>query len=183
MSPLNTFAMFIAAYLVVFFEASYDGLRRLLGVQVDLLPGLMVYAGLNANIATVASLALVSGLLFDSVSANPLGASVLPLFLVAFVIHLKRDLILRDQSYAQLVLGIMASAACPVLVVLLLLAAGQKPLVGLASVWQWIVMTIIGGLVTPIWFWWFDRFQRAFAYQPKIETPFRPDREIKRGRA
>ena len=53
-------------------------------------------------------------MLFDSLSANPLGVSVLPLFLVGFLIYRQRELILRDQPFAQFVLGLGASAAVPV---------------------------------------------------------------------
>ena len=45
----------------------------------------------------------LGGLWFDSLSANPLGVSVLPLFLVGLAIHLNRELILRDQAFAQVV--------------------------------------------------------------------------------
>ena len=50
-----------------------------LGAQIDLLPALMVYAALNAGLPTVALLAVFGGLWFDTLSANPLGISILPL--------------------------------------------------------------------------------------------------------
>ena len=48
------------------------------------------------------------GLWFDSLSANPLGITILPLLAIGFVIQLRRDLILRDQSFAQFVIGVAA---------------------------------------------------------------------------
>ena len=71
----------------------------------------MVYAALNADIVTVSLLAVLGGLWFDSLSANPLGVSILPLFAVGFVIYLQRELILRELPFAQFVLGAAASAA------------------------------------------------------------------------
>ena len=110
----------------MFWEAAFSGVRHLLGAQIDLLPPLMVYAGLCTGLTTVTLLALCGGLWFDSLSANPLGVTVLPLFAIGLAIHLKRELILRDQTFAQLVLGLGASAGAPVLTLLLLLTMGQR---------------------------------------------------------
>jgi hypothetical protein len=182
MTALNTTLVLIAAFLAVFWEAAFPGLRHLLGTQIDLLPALMVYASLCSGLATVALLALLGGVWFDSLSANPLGVSILPLFVVGFVIYLRRALILRDQPYAQFVLGIGASALVPVLALLLLLSAGQSPLLGWGSLWQWLVMSLGGGIATPIFFQLFGWFNRSLGYQRPVEASFRPDREIRRGR-
>jgi cell shape-determining protein MreD len=182
MNILNVILIFAVAYLSVFGEAALPGLRHLLGAQVDLLPVLMVYAALNANLTTVAALAMVGGLWFDALSANPLGITILPLFAVGFVIFLRRDLILRELSFAQIVLGTVASAVVPVLTVLLLLTGGKSPLLGWGSLWQWLVMTAGGAVATPVVFALFNWLNRAFGYRPRTETSFRPDREILRGR-
>ena len=180
MNFLQTILILAAAFLAVFGEAALPGLRHWLGAQVDLLPVLMVYAALNADIAAVSLLAVLGGLWFDALSANPLGASILPLFAVGFVIWLQRELILRDLPFAQLVLGAMASAVAPVLSVLLLLTIGQQPLLGWGSLWQWLVMTAGGAVATPVIFVLFDWCHDALGYQPRTETSFRPDREIRR---
>jgi len=147
-----------------------------------LLPVLMVYAALNADMATVSLLAVLGGLWFDALSANPMGTSILPLFAVGFVIYLRRDLILRELSFAQLVLGTTASAIVPGLSVLLLLTAGKQPLLGWGSLWQWLVMTAGGAVATPFVFALFNWCDRSLGYQPRVEPGFRLDREIRRGR-
>ncbi len=182
MNWLNTVALLLAAYLAVFFESYYQGFRNVFGAQIDLLPALVVYASLTTNIATVALLATLGGFWFDSLSANPLGITVLPLFVVGLAIHYWRDLILREQAYAQFVLGLSASAFVPICTVVSLLGTGAEPLLGWSSVWRWIVMTAGGAALTPAVFSVLDRLNRAFNYQPMPETSFRPDREIKRGR-
>ena len=182
MNILNIILIFAVAYLSVFGEAALPGLRHLLGAQVDLLPALMVYAALNASLITVTALAVVAGLWFDAFSANPLGITILPLFAIGFVIFSRRDLILRELSFAQIVLGTVASAAVPLLTVLLLLTGGKSPLLGWGSLWQWLVMTAGGAIATPVVFALFDWLNRAFGYRPRTETSFRPDREILRGR-
>jgi rod shape-determining protein MreD len=149
---------------------------------VDLLPALIVYAALYGNIGIVATVAVIGGLSFDSLSANPLGISVVPLFLCGWFISSIRDLILRDQTFAQLVIGYCASFATPVLTLLLLLTTGKQPLFGWGTAWQLMVMSIGGAIATPIIFEAFALMDRAFGYRRSTETSFRPDREIRRGR-
>jgi hypothetical protein len=182
MNLFKSVLILAAAFLAVFAEAAFQLPRHLSGAQVDLLPALMIYAALNTNIVTVSLLAALGGLWFDSLSANPLGVSILPLFAVGFPICLRRDLVLRELPFAQVVLGAAASAAVPALCVLLLLTGGQEPLLGWGSLWQWLVMIAGGAVATPVLFALFDRCHHALGYPPRTETSFRPDREIRRGR-
>jgi len=183
MNWLNSIFILAVAFVGVFLEASFDLWRDLFGAQISVLPALMVYTSLSSGISTVALLAVCGGLWFDSLSANPLGVSILPLFFIGFLIFKKRDLLLREHTFAQIVLGLAASALAPLLTIFLLLNLGGAPLLGWKSLWQWFVMTFGGGALTPICFWLFDRINRALNYQPQVETSFRPDREIKRGRS
>ncbi len=183
MNKLHHTLLFLAALLAVFWEAAFGGIRNVLGAQVSLLPALMVYAAMSTGLVTLALLALLSGLLFDSLSANPLGVSVLPLFAVGVMIHARRDLLLREQVFAQVVLGFLASALAPALAVLLLLTLGESPLLGWGSLWQWLVMSAGGAAATPLLFILFGWLNQVLGYQPVMETSFRSDREIRRGRS
>lgn len=182
MNWLNNIAILASAFLVVFLESTWRFPRNILGAQIDLLPALVVYTSLSAGMVTLTLLTTLGGLWLDSLSANPLGISVLPLFVIGVAIHHCRELILRDQAYAQFLLGLAASAAAPLFTVLSLLGVGSEPMLGWWSLWQWLVMTVAGAVFTPICFYLFGRFHRAFSYRPLPETSFRPDREIKRGR-
>jgi rod shape-determining protein MreD len=182
MNWLNTILVLGAAFLAVFWEAAFSGLRHLLGAQVDLLPPLMVYAALCTSMTTVTLLALCGGLWFDSLSANPLGVTVLPLFAIGLALHLKRDLILRHETFAQLILGLGASAAAPVLTLLMLLTMGHALTLGWGTLWQLVVLSVGGAIATPICFTLFDWLQRALVHHHASEASFRPDREIRRGR-
>jgi len=183
MNILHDILLVGTAFVLVFLQTTFSPLRGLLGVQVDLLPSLMIYAGLTSGITSLTVLATLAGLWLDSLSANPLGASILPLFLIGFIVQRYRGLILRDQRFAQFMLGLGASAAAPVATLLIVLNVHGRPVIGWFSLWQWIVMALVGGLVTPVWFWVFDRLLLALSYQPLNENSFRPDREIKRGRS
>ena len=134
------------------------------------------------GLCTVTLLAVLGGLWFDSLSANPLGVTVLPLFAIGLAIHLNRELILRDQTFAQFVLGLGASLAMPVLTILLLLTMGRAPLLGWGTLWQLAVLSAGGAIATPICFALFGWLQRALVHRSDGETSFRPDREIRRGR-
>ncbi len=183
MNWFQTFLILSVAFLAVFGEASFNGLRHWVGAQPELLPSLMVYASLSSGLTTLSLLAVLGGLWFDSLSSNPLGISILPLFGIGFILHRYRALILRDALFAQWMLGLGASAAAPLLTMLLLLNAGRQPLVGWFSLWQWLVVGLLGSAVTPLWFRFFDWISGALSYRPLEQTSFRPDREIKRGRS
>jgi hypothetical protein len=183
MTTFRTMMILVAAFLAVFWEAAFPGTARWFKTQVDLLPALMVYASLCAGWPAVALLAVGGGLFFDSLSANPLGVTILPLFAVGTAIRAWRELLLRDQPYAQCVLGFVASAVAPLLAVLLLLTVGQSPLLGWGSLWQWWVMSVGGAVAAPLFFFLFGWCERVFGYRPVTQTSFRPDREIRRGRS
>jgi hypothetical protein len=182
MNWLNSILILLVGFVAVFLEATFDGVRHILGTQIDLLPALMVYAALSSGLLTMTSLAVLGGLCFDTLSANPLGVSIMPLYLVGFLIYLRRDLILRSQFFAQFTLGLMASAAVPLAVLLLLSFTRHAPMLGWFSIWQLIVLTVGGGLLTPVLFRLFDGLDHALVYRPNVEGPRRMDREIKRGR-
>lgn len=182
MSTLNSILVLLVAFIAVFCESVFSGLRNLLGAQIDLLPPLMVYAALSTGLTTVSLTAVLGGLFFDSLSANPLGISVLPLFIVGFAIYTQRELILRDQLFAQSILGLSASAFVPAATLLLLLTGGHAPSLSWVTLWQWLVVAVGGMIATPVLFWLFGWFDNAFSYRSATEMSFRPDREIRRGR-
>ena len=181
MKPANTILILLAAFVAVFLQAAV-GTRGLLGAQIDLLPALVVYASLTGGLVSVALVSVCGGIGFDALSANPLGVTMLPLFLIGFAIQRQREFILRDQFFAQFVLGLAASAAAPLLVLLLLFSGGRAPLVGWGTIWQWLVMSLGGGLLTPLCFRFFTFVQRSFFYQTQTQSSFRSDRQIRRGR-
>jgi cell shape-determining protein MreD len=178
----STIFVLAAAFLAVFLEASVGLFRNILGTQIDFLPALMVYAALTHGLTTIVLLAVCGGFWFDSLSLNPLGASVLPLLLIGVLIYRSRDLLMREHVFAQVVLGLIAGAIQPLGTLFVLLNKGATPLLSWFSLWQWLLMTAGSGAATPVCFKLFDRMRRTFEYQPVTETSFRPDREIKRGR-
>lgn len=183
MNWLHSIFILAVAFLAVFLEAGCDASRFLFGAQIDLLPALMVYTALTNGVGTIVLLAVCGGLWFDSLSLNPLGASVLPLLAIGIAIYSSRDVLLRENRFAQAVLGVAASAFQPLGTLFVLLNLGISPLLNWMSLWQWIVMMAAGGVVTPLSFALFDRLHHAFDYPSATQLSFRADREIKRGRS
>lgn len=182
MSPLNAILVLGAIFSAVFLQSTLTGFRNLFGAQPDLVPGLVVYATLSSGLGLGTVAALCGGLWIDSLSHNPLGISVGPLFLAVLVIERYRGMILRDQTYAQFLTGAAVSAAVPAATLILLLNSSNTPLVGWGSLWQWTIMTLVGGLLTPVWFWLFDWFRRQLSYETLPDPGSQSNRQIKRGR-
>ena len=78
---------------------------------------------------------------------------------------LNRELILREETFAQLVLGLGASAATPLLTLLLLLTMGRAPLLGWGTIWQLVVLSVGGAIATPICFELFGWLQRTLVHR------------------
>lgn len=212
MSRATLILLLLTAFLEVFLECWFDGFRRLVGTQISFLPALMVYAGLTSSLTATCLMAFGGGLWYDSLSANPLGISILPLVLVGWGVHWGRDFFLREQTVAQLAAGAAGSLVAPLLTLLLLYTWMPSPMslprpegawdalppvegaqaIG-GEVWlrpslSWhvttklAVMTVGGALATPLVFRLFDFLNRLFNYSPASPGSFRADRQIVRGR-
>lgn len=179
---LHALLLLATAFLAVFAQMTFDGFRWLCDTQLDLLPALMVYAALTFGPGLIAVLAVLGGLWFDSLSANPPGISVIPLLAVGAVVYANRQVILRQETFAQFVLGLCASAVAPALSLVLLLTFGQSPLLGWVLLWQLAVMALGGAALTPLLFKLLDGLHRALSYPTALPASFREHREIKRGR-
>jgi len=177
----RTVLTLIVTFLAVFCQAAINAPRQWLGAQVNVLPPLVVYCAVNTEVATLTLVAVCGGLWSDTLSANPLGISVLPLFWLGLALHRWRDVLLRELAYAQCVLGLAASLLVPLGTLLLLVTAGESPLVGWGSLWQLGVMGIGGAALTPLFFRLLERLVRWFTHPPAVWLSFRSDREIKRG--
>jgi rod shape-determining protein MreD len=177
-----TLLLLILAFLGVFAEAVCDLPRRWLGAQLNLLPPLVVCAALRLDVLGVSLLCAWGGVLTDSLSGNPLGVSVLPLIWVGLVIRDWRDVLLGRSTFAQGVLGGLATVASTLVTLALLFTLGERPLLAWDSLWQLLAVSAGGVLLTPVACLILDQAERLFAYRPVAPPSFRPDREIKRGR-
>jgi rod shape-determining protein MreD len=177
-----TLVALLLAFFGVFVEAVFDLPRRWLGTPISWLPSLIVCVALRSDVWTLGIVATVGGLLADSLSANPLGVSVLPLFWIGLVIQRWREMLLGYSAYAQAVLGGLAAFASTLATVILLFTLGERPLIGWDSIWPLLAVSACGAVLTPPVFLVLDRTERLFTYRVVEMPAFRSDREIKRGR-
>ncbi|MCU0772521.1 MAG: hypothetical protein MUE94_12255 [Verrucomicrobia bacterium] len=175
-------AVILLALTFVFLQAALGWPRQWLGAQVDLLPPLMVFTALRLGLGSILGLAFIGGLSLDALSLNPLGATPLPLCLIGLGLHLKRDQLLRDEVFAQTLLGLAAGAVAPLGTLLMILTAGASPLLGPGILWDLVVWMAGSAVATPLIFQLMRILEKALTYQPHSQPSFRPDREILRGR-
>ncbi len=119
---------------------------------------------------------------FDSLSANPLGVSLISLCLVGAMLSVLRGLVLRDQALAQMALGACVSLVNPLMNLGILWALGMSPVVGWGTVFQITVMGVSGAVLAPFFFLLFDWLEEALTYAEEPFSRFRSEVEIKRGR-
>jgi rod shape-determining protein MreD len=172
----------VTGYAVIFAQARFTFFRDFFGVQPDLLPGMIVYAAMAFRVETVMLCVVIFGALFDSVSINMMGTSVVTLGAIGFAASRYRELLLSEHFTTHWVLGLAASGLAPIISFAMLRLSGMNPLSGAGLIWHWAVMTAGGGLFTPLWFKVFNRLDDALRYKEIPESTFRADRQIARGR-
>lgn len=182
MSGTLLIILLACAYFAVFVEARFDIIRLGLKCQLDLLPPLMVFASLKLGLVAVVALSVFGGLLLDSISQNPLGVTTISLFLTGWLIHANKGLLLREERYAQFVLGMAASVAVPVISLTLLANLFEGIIFSGGLLWSLLVNGIAGGILAPLLCRLLEKLERAFSYQEDPMSTWRTDREIKRGR-
>jgi hypothetical protein len=167
MNWLHATSILLAALVVVFLEATITLPRDLLGAQINPLPALVVYAALQSNLTILTLLVVCSSLWQSSLSADPLGIALLPLFLVGAFIASNRNQFAQRERFVRFALGAAASATVPLLTLLLLLTIGHKPILNWFSLWQWLVMAAGGGLTTLLTFLVLDWLKGELSHNPK----------------
>lgn len=203
MNWVHPTALVVATWLVAFGQSWCTGLRRVLLVQPDLLPALVVYAALCVGFPSTAAVAVIGGLGVDALSSGPFGLRVVPLLALGAVLHWRRDVILRDSAWAQAALGGAATLGTAVLSLALLyllwplwsgwspepawwperrLGLESLPELGWGRLWQVAALAGVGALGTPVVFLVFRGLDRLLSYQPVAPPPPRGSREIRRGR-
>lgn len=182
MNRFTRIFLFLAMWLSVFAQTQFQGLRDLIQVPIAISPALVSYAALTHGLGVTLSLGILGGLWVDSLSASPVGVSVLPLFLLGFTLHLQRHLILRDQGFAQFWVGLGAGAGVPLLTLGVLSLTRSQPVTGGFTVIHLLLLGLINGVACPFLFRMFDFLHRVFDYRPLTTSSFRTDRETVRGR-
>lgn len=182
MSRLTFVLLLCVAGLMAFVEGRGIVREGVFGTRIDVLPVLVTYAALRGDIYTLLGLTCLAGLLFDALSANPLGVSILSLTAVGVMLNQVRGLILRDQVLAQMALGTCATIINPFLNLFLVWILGLSPVFGWGTLFQIGVMGVSGAVLAPFFFMLFDWLEAELTYAEEPFSRFRSEVEIKRGR-
>ena len=204
MNWVHPIALLIGAWILAFLQSWCTGLRSVIHAQPDLLAGLVIYSALHASLSTTVGVAMVGGLGLDTLSSGPFGLGAVPLLGLGVMLHRRRDLILRDSSWAQASIGGVGSLGVAVASFLLLyilwplvsdgpgqvpfqpevvLGLSELPGAGLGRLWQCLVAGVVGAVSTPLLFRLFRWVDATCNYQPAPVMARRSDREIERGRS
>ena len=179
---VSLFAFVLTGYGAIFLQARLTMFRDIFGFQFDLVPGLIVYAAIHFQFFPALGCAVTLGVMYDLLSANPLGTTLLAFTLVTFLAAYFREVLLSEQFTAQFVLGAGATMGSILISWFVLHLSAAEPLVGFWSIWIWLLVSIAGGVLTPVWFRLFARLDEALRYKEVPESSFRSDRQIARGR-
>ncbi|MGC8886614.1 MAG: hypothetical protein ACP5MG_05595 [Verrucomicrobiia bacterium] len=183
MNYSHTIFLVIISYLAIALEATVlASIRGWLGLNVDLLPAIIACSGLLSPIETVLSVSLIVGLMFDSISATPLGVTAISLAIPGLLIHLGQNLFIKNNWQTQFLSGLFAGAFQPLISLFLLLTMGHKPIFSIDSILFISISAVICGFFSPVVFRLLNWMDRTFNYTQVGTSSFRPDREIKRGR-
>ena len=152
------------------------------GTRIDLLPVFVTYVALRGNVYQALGFAALAGVFVDSLSASPLGLSLIAYSMLGAVLSEVRNLVLRNETVAQIVLGAGVAVVSPILGLAVLWGTGFHPVVGWGTVFQIGVMGVAGGVLAPAFFQVFDWLEVELTFAEEPYSRFRSDVEIKRGK-
>lgn len=176
--------LLLGVYFLIFLQSHWQMPRLWLGFQPDLTPALMVFVGLTMGAGYVSSIALMSGLWLDSLSANPFGMSILPLFLVGWIVFCFRKKIMAVEFMAQIYLGILGGLIVFLLQLTLLILLSFNPLIGWEMIFLAMLNAFFCGLAVPFFYLLHKWFKSLFSHSSHEPNKWRNNnRQIVRGKS
>ncbi|MCX6907554.1 MAG: hypothetical protein NTY01_05870 [Verrucomicrobia bacterium] len=158
--------LFAAVVLTMALQCALAGVVHLAGAKLDLMPAMVVFAGLFTAWNRALFVAVACGLLFDALSFQALGLSVAPLAAAAAVINHFQRVLYRDNVVLQLALGAATSLAVS-LWTWLLLQFGATPLPFEFEIAAKVALiALLAALGTPLLLWLMKGAARWFGQLP-----------------
>ncbi len=179
----HTFAcLILMAMVVTYVQSHWSVMEGMWRAQINLLPVFAAYAALHGGLAPIIGVALIAGCWLDVLSANPLGTSLISLFLMALILHRVHEVLLRGQLAAQFFVSLAAGALGPIISCFLLWATSMQPLVGWGTLWHIVVNAIICGVAGPFIFLILNQMDSWVSYEPVAQPWNSSVVEVKRGK-
>jgi hypothetical protein len=179
MKTFYTLGLLVIALFALYLTATLEWPQRITGTRIDPLPALMVCAALRAPLRALTLLAVFGSLWQTSLSADPPGISMIPLFAVGVAVSLNRRAIHTRLWSARFAVGAAAGVLVPLATVGTLMALGREPLLGWFSLWQLAVMSLASGLLALLFFPLLQWLDKTVENQP-LAAPYDTTTLIKR---
>ena len=174
--------LILMAMVVTYVQSHWSMMEGMWRAQIDLLPVFAAFAALHGGLSPIIGLALIAGSWLDVLSANPLGTSLVSLFLTALVLHRLHEVLLKSQLAAQFFVCLAAGALGPITSCLFLWVMSMQPLAGWGTLWQIVVNAMICGLAGPFIFLILNQMDRLVSYEPVAQPWNRSVVEVKRSK-
>ena len=179
MKTFYAIGLLVIALLALYLANTLDWHQHITGTRIDPLPALMVCAALRAPVHALMLLAVFGSLWQTSLSADPPGISMIPLFAVSVAVSLNQRAIHTRLWGARFAAAATAGAFVPLFTLGLLMLLGREPLLGWFSIWQLGLMSFSSGLLALIFFPLLEWLDRAVEDQP-LAAPYDTTTQIKR---
>jgi len=171
MKAFLTLTILLVALITTHVASAWRLPVQVLGTQLDPLPPLMLVVALRAPITTIAILAIFGSLAQSTLSSNPLGLSLLPLYALGFTVHINSPNLSHHHTCSRFALGAIAGALIPLMSLALLLLTNKEPLIGWFSLWQWSAGILSSGLMAVIFYPLIEWLDKSVEEQP-LAAPF-----------
>ncbi len=179
MKTFYALGLLVIALLTLYLANTLEWPQRITGTRIDPLPALMVCAALRAPVLALTLLAVLGSLWQTSLSADPPGISMIPLFAVGVAVSLNRRAIHTRLWGARFAVAAAAGAFVPLVSVGLLMLLGREPLLGWFSLWQLAVMSLVSGLLALLFFPLLQWLDKTVEDQP-LAAPYDTTTQINR---
>jgi len=170
------------AMVMTYLQSRWSVMEGMWRAQVDVLPVFAAYAALHGGLGAIIGVAMIGGAWLDVLSANPLGTSLLSLFLTALIIHRVHEVLLKGQLAAQFFVSLTAGGLGPVITYVVLWGMSMQPLAGWGTLWQIVVNAIICGVAGPFIFLILNQMDSWVSYEPVAQPWNRSVVEVKRSK-
>ena len=166
MKTFYALGLLVIALLALYLANTLEWPQRITGTRINPLPALIVCAAMRAPVVALTLLAVLGSLWQTSLSADPPGISMIPLFVVGVAVSLNRRAIHTRLWGARFAVAAAAGALVPLVTVGFLMLLGRQPLLGWFSFWQLAVMSLTSGLLALIFFPLLEWLDQAVEDQP-----------------
>lgn len=167
---LIPFALVVGAIFLVTLQCTVTWRWAPWGVRLELLPPLLVYMAFTVNLPTAFFLGAFCAVLYDSLSAGYMGASVIPYLVTLTLFSALRPVFFRNRISTRFLSGLVAGFLA---LLLQWVFCGKVTSIPVAAVLPKVLrLSVLCGLLSVAYFFAFDLVFRSLGLDPgRFEEP------------